>query len=157
MVWQYTRLYTTGEHDLAAELKYDPNRKYWLQLRQSDFDDRAIPEVFINRVRKGAWIQCQTLVLVQLNHRITDSHNEAIMLSDKVIQELLEAMRVHIPNLFRICEGSALLDMITSFGQSTTTRGYVRPEIGDTLALKGARHPICERVSTSAVFLRISN
>ncbi|OTB13611.1 hypothetical protein K445DRAFT_368435 [Daldinia sp. EC12] len=136
-----------GEHDLAAELKYDPNRKYWLQLRQSDFDDRAIPEVFINRVRKGAWIQCQTLILVQLNHRITDSHNEAIMLSDKVIQELLEAMRVHIPNLFRICEGIALLDMITSFGQSTTTRGYVRPEIGDTLALKGARHPICERVN----------
>ncbi|KAI1651931.1 muts domain V-domain-containing protein [Daldinia loculata] len=135
------------EHDITAELKFDANRKYWLQLRQSDFEDRTIPEVLINRVRKGAWIQCQTLVLIQFNHRITDSHNEAIMLSDKVIQELLEAIRGHIPNLFRVCESIALLDMIASFGQSATTRDYVRPEIGNALALKGARHPICERVN----------
>ncbi|KAI0135347.1 muts domain V-domain-containing protein [Daldinia grandis] len=136
-----------GEHDIIAELKFDANRKYWLQLRQSDFEDRAIPEVLINIVRKGAWIQCQTLILIQFNHRITDSHNEAIMLSDKVIQELLEAIREHIPNLFRVCESIALLDMVTSFGQSATTRDYVRPEIGNALALKGARHPICERVN----------
>ncbi|KAI1799442.1 muts domain V-domain-containing protein [Daldinia bambusicola] len=146
-VWQYFCSYATEEHNLTAELKFDSNRKYWLQLRQSDFDDCMIPELLINRVRKGAWIQCQTLTLVQFNHRITDSHNEAIMLSDRVIQELLQAIRAHIPNLFRICESIALLDMIASFGQSTTTRGYVRPEIGNTLALKGARHPICERVN----------
>lgn len=95
---------------------------------------------------KGTWIECQTLVLVQLNHRINDSHNEAIMLSDKVVQELLDAFRIHVPNLFRVCESIALLDMIAAFGQSATTRDYVRPEVGDTLALKGARHPIFERV-----------
>ncbi|KAI8964817.1 muts domain V-domain-containing protein [Daldinia sp. FL1419] len=139
--------YINGEYNITAELKFDPNRKYWLQLRQSDFEDRSIPEILINRVRKGTWIQCQTLILVQFNHRITDSHNEAIMLSDKVIQDLLKEIRVHIPNLFRICEGIALLDMIASFGQSATTRDYVRPEIGDAIALKGARHPICERVN----------
>lgn len=83
---------------------------------------------------------------MQLNNRITDSHNEAVMLSDKVIQELLDGIRAHAPDLFRVCEGLALLDMIASFGQVVTTRDYVRPEIDETLALKGARHPICERV-----------
>ncbi|KAL7629513.1 MutS protein msh4 [Parahypoxylon ruwenzoriense] len=135
------------DHEIAAELRFDRNRQYWLRLRQSDFEDRPIPNVLINKIRKGAWIECQTLILVQLNHRITDSHNEAIMLSDKVIQELLDAIRVHVPNLFRVCESIALLDMITAFGQSATTRDYVRPEIGHALALKGARHPICERAN----------
>lgn len=69
------------------------------------------------------------------------------MLSDKVIQKLLDDIREYVPELFRVCEGIALLDMVTSFAQSATTRDYTRPEIGDTLALKGARHPICERVS----------
>ena len=85
-------------------------------------------------------------MLIQLNNRITDSHNEAVMLSDKVIQELLDGVRAYAPDLFRVCEGLALLDMIASFSQVVTTRDYVRPEIDNTLALKGARHPICERV-----------
>ncbi|KAI2640346.1 DNA mismatch repair protein-like protein MutS [Hypomontagnella submonticulosa] len=135
------------DHDIAPELRFDRNRQYWLRLRQSDFEDRDTPDVLINKICKGAWIECQTLILVQLNHRITDSHNEAIMLSDKVVQELLEAIRVHVPNLFRVCESIALLDMIAAFGQSATTRDYVRPEIGNTLALKGARHPIRERMN----------
>ncbi|KAI1384959.1 DNA mismatch repair protein-like protein MutS [Hypoxylon trugodes] len=135
------------EHEINAELKFDTNRKYWLRLRQTDFEDRAVPDILINTVRKGVWIECQTLILIQLNHRITDSHNEAIMLSDKVVQELLDAIRVHVPNLFRVCEGIALLDMIAAFGQSATTRDYSRPEIGHALALKGARHPICERAN----------
>ncbi|KAI2468757.1 DNA mismatch repair protein-like protein MutS [Annulohypoxylon bovei var. microspora] len=135
------------DHDITAEIKFDTNRKYWLRLRQSDLEDRDIPDILINKVLKGTWIECQTLVLIQLNHRITDSSNEAIMLSDKVVQELLDAIRVHVPNLFRVCEGIALLDMIAAFGQSATTRDYARPEIGSALVLKGARHPICERAN----------
>lgn len=137
---------TSGEHDLVAEIRYDANRKYWLRLRESDLEGRPVPNILINRVRKSGYLQCQTLMLVQLNNRITDSHNEAIMLSDKVIQELLDAIRGHVPDLFRVCESIALLDMLASFGQLVTTRDYTRPEMTDTLALKAARHPICERV-----------
>ncbi|TRX97641.1 hypothetical protein FHL15_001396 [Xylaria flabelliformis] len=75
------------------------------------------------------------------------SHNEAVMLSDNVIQQLLDCIRKYVPDLFRVCEGIALLDMVASFAQSATTRDYVRPEVSDTLALKSARHPICERVN----------
>jgi DNA mismatch repair protein MSH4 len=109
-------------------------------------EGRDIPDILINRVRKKGFIECQTLVLVQLNNRITDSHNEAVMLSDKVIQALLDAIRGHIANLFRVCEGIALLDMIAAFGHSVTARDYIRPELGDTLALQAARHPIVEGV-----------
>ncbi|RYO83947.1 hypothetical protein DL766_000988 [Monosporascus sp. MC13-8B] len=139
------------EYEITAEVKFDSLRQFWLRLRRSDFEDRALPDLLINVVQKGVWIECQTLILVQLNNRITDSHIEAVMLSDKVIQELMDGIRAHVPNLFRVCEGIALLDMIVSFGQLATTRDYVRPEIGTTLALKAARHPICERVCPEAL------
>lgn len=135
------------EHELVVDLKFDNRRKFWFRLEQSEFENRQLPDVFINEIVRNRWIECQTLTLVQLNNRITDSHNETVMLSDKVIQQLLDDIREYVPELFRVCEGIALLDMVTSFAQSATTRDYVRPEMGDTLALRGARHPICERVS----------
>ncbi|KAI0486460.1 muts domain V [Xylaria cf. heliscus] len=135
------------EHELVVDVKFDNRRKFWLRLEQSEIEDRQLPDVFINKVAKNRWIECQTLTLVQLNNRITDSHNEAVMLSDNVIQQLLDDIRECVPDLFRVCEGIALLDMVTSFAQSATTRDYVRPEVSDTLALKSARHPICERVN----------
>ncbi|RYO83855.1 hypothetical protein DL764_009411 [Monosporascus ibericus] len=135
------------DYEITAEVRFDSLRQFWLRLRRSDFENRALPDILINVIQKGVWIECQTLILVQLNNRITDSHNEAVMLSDKVIQELVDGIRAHVPNLFRVCEGIALLDMIASFGQLVTTRDYVRPEIGTTLALKAARHPICEQLN----------
>ncbi|KAI1074924.1 muts domain V-domain-containing protein [Whalleya microplaca] len=135
------------DHEIDADVRFDANRGYWLRLRQSDFEGGPLPDIFINAVRKGTWIECQTLDIVKFNNRIADSHNEVILLSDKVIQELLDAVRVHVPTLFRVCESIGLVDMIVAFGQSTTSRDYVRPEITGTLALKDARHPICERVN----------
>ncbi|KAK8049633.1 hypothetical protein PG994_011363 [Apiospora phragmitis] len=134
------------EFEISLDIKFDQYRKYWLRLRECDVENRDLPDILINRVRKGAYFECQTLTLVQLNTRITDSHNEAVMLSDRVIHDLLDSIREHIPNLFRVCESIALLDMISSFGQSVTVRDYIRPEVGSVLALKAARHPIYENL-----------
>ncbi|KAI1299112.1 DNA mismatch repair protein Msh4 [Xylaria venustula] len=135
------------EYDLTIDVKFDNRRKFWLRLEQNEFEDRQVPDIFINQIVRSRWIECQTLILVQLNNRITDSHNEAVMLSEKIIQQLLDNIREHVPELFRICEGIALLDMVASFAHSATTREYIRPEMSDTLALKSARNPICERVN----------
>ncbi|KAK7907967.1 hypothetical protein PG985_015270 [Apiospora marii] len=135
------------EFELSLDIKFDQDRKYWLRLRECDIENRDAPDILINRVRKGGYLECQTLPLVQINTRITDSHNEAVMLSDRVIHDLLSSIRGHIPNLFRVCESVALLDMMSSFGQSVTVRDYIRPEVGSgVLALKTARHPIYEKL-----------
>ncbi|KAK5624694.1 hypothetical protein RRF57_000410 [Xylaria bambusicola] len=135
------------EHELAVEVKFDNRRKFWLRLEQDEFEDRQLPDVFINKIVRNRWIECQTLILVQLNNRITDSYNEAVMLSEEIIQQVLDNIREHVPELFRVCEGIALLDMVASFAQSATTRDYTRPELSETLALKNARNPICERLN----------
>lgn len=135
------------ELGLAAELKYENRRKYWLKFRVSDFENGMIPSVLINCIRKKDFIECQTLQMVKLNQRMTDSVDEVIMQSDKIVQQLLDTLRTAIPELFRVCESIALLDMLASFGQVATTRDYVKPELKNALALKAARHPILDAVS----------
>lgn len=86
---------------------------------------------------------------MKLNQKIQDSHNEVILGSDKTIQELLDNARSEIPNLFKVCESIAMLDMIASFGQLVTNQdSYVRPEITDCIAIKSGRHPIRDKVCT---------
>jgi len=74
------------------------------------------------------------------------------MSSDGIIQNLLDQIRGEIPNLFRVCESIAMLDMIAAFCQLATDREYVRPEISDCMAIKSGRHPIREKVSTERTF-----
>ncbi|KAM0488402.1 hypothetical protein ACHAP7_001396 [Fusarium lateritium] len=132
-------------HKIEASLRYDNGRKYWLRLRAADFDDRPVPELLINVVRKKDMIECQTLDLVKLNLRLSDTSNEVVIRSDSVVQDLLKELRHDVPHLFRVCESVALIDMISSFTQLATTRDYVRPDISSTLALKAARHPVLDK------------
>lgn len=99
-------------------------------------------------VKKKDNIECQTLDLVKLNLRLSDTSNEVVIRSDVVIQDLMKVLRQEVRHLFRVCESVALVDMICSFGQLATTRDYVQPEITGTLALKSARHPILDKVSS---------
>jgi DNA mismatch repair protein MSH4 len=131
---------------MQAETKYDNSRRYWLRIHESDFDDRPLPAILVNRFRNKGFIECQTLDLMKLNQRIEDSHQEVILMSDKTIQTLLDNIRGQIPSLFRVCESIAMLDMIASFGQLATTGDYTRPEITDCIAINAGRHPVREKV-----------
>lgn len=136
-----------AELGLATDLKFENKRKYWLRFRVNDFENNLIPSALINCIRKKDFIECQTLQMVKLNQRMTDSIDEVIMQSDKVVQQLLDSLRAAIPDLFRVCESIALLDMLASFGQVVTTRDYVKPVLKNALALKAARHPILDAAS----------
>lgn len=131
---------------MGVKLKYDNGRKYWLWLRAIEFNEENPHPVFINVVRKKDAIECQTLDLVKLNVRLSDASNEVAIRSDVVVQNLIEDLRLAAPQLFKVCESIALVDMLASFAQLSTTRGYIRPEITSTLALKAARHPILDKV-----------
>ncbi|RDA90109.1 hypothetical protein CP533_2581 [Ophiocordyceps camponoti-saundersi (nom. inval.)] len=133
------------EFRIRATLKFDNGRKYWLRLKAGMFQGRTLPPIFINQVRKRDAVECQTLDLVKLNVRLSDTSNEVVIRSDVVVRDLMQDLRQASPQLFRVCESVALVDMITSFAQLATTRGYIRPEMTDTLALKSARHPIMDK------------
>ncbi|KAL1956145.1 hypothetical protein VTO42DRAFT_7580 [Malbranchea cinnamomea] len=136
-------------YDLPLDLRFEPARQYYFRLSVADLDSRPLPDVFINVFRKKSFLEFQTLDLVKLNQKITDSHNEVVNMSDRSVQELIDDVRSEISPLFRISEGIAMLDMLTSFAHLVTMHDYVRPELTDTLAIKAGRHPIREKIHSA--------
>ncbi|KAH6608512.1 DNA mismatch repair protein [Trichoderma cornu-damae] len=136
-------------HKIAITLKFDNRRMYWFWVPIVGLDVESIQQKFINVIQRKNHVECQTLDLVKLNQRLLDTSNEIVMQSDTVIRDLVKELRRVVPPLFRVCESIALVDMIASFGQVTTTRDYVRPEIEETLALKSAKHPILDKMMSS--------
>ncbi|KAJ5924291.1 hypothetical protein N7466_008478 [Penicillium verhagenii] len=134
-------------HDMTLDLKYDSARQYYICVPSTE--PGPLPDVFINVYRKRNRIECQTLDLVKLNKRITDSHNEVISLSDQTIQELLRDVCSEVSGLFRISEAIAMLDMLAAFAQLSTSHDYIRPELTNALAIKSGRHPIREQIHSS--------
>ncbi|GAM43291.1 hypothetical protein TCE0_047f17986 [Talaromyces pinophilus] len=132
-------------HNLTLELKYDTARNYYISLSAFEFEG-ALPEEFINVFKRRDRIECQTLDLVKLNQRISDSHHEVISMSDQAVQELLEKICEGVPSLFKISEAIATLDMLSAFAHLETIQEYVRPEITDVLAIKSGRHPLHEKI-----------
>ena len=143
----------TEVHQLDLKINFDSQRHYFIRLAATDIEDQPLPEVFINVFKKRNMLEFQTLDLVKLNQKIVDSAHEAIQMSDRVIQDLLEAIREDIAPLFKISEAIAMLDMLASFAHLTTMQDYCKPEITDTIAIKDGRHPIHERIHASDKFI----
>jgi len=127
-------------------LKYDTARQYYIRIAASELEDRELPAVFINVFRKRNMIECQTLDLLKWNQKIIDSHHEVLQMSNSSVQLLIDNVRAEIAPLFKISDAIALLDVIASFAQLVTTQDYCRPALTQTLAIKGGRHPIREKI-----------
>lgn len=134
------------EHQLPLQVMYDNSRQYYIRLPVVELENRPLPPVFINVFRKQKNIECQTIDIMKQNQKIMDSHTEILLMSDGAIQDLIAEIRQHIPILFKISEGIAMLDMLASFANLVTMQEYVRPCITETLGISAARHPIREKI-----------
>ncbi|KAF4555246.1 MutS domain V-containing protein 2 [Elsinoe fawcettii] len=134
------------EHNLGLKYQYDTARQYFFRLPLSELDGVELPAVFINVIRKKKHLEFQTLELLKLNQKIRDASTEVLLMSDKSIQDLIVQVHEHIPDLFRISEAIAMLDMLVGFANLTTTLEYIRPQINETLAFRSARHPVKEQI-----------
>lgn len=137
------------QHDIKLDSKFDNVRQFYIRLSADELEDRELPPIFINVFRKKNVIECQTLDLMKLNQKLADSHTEVVLMSDKMVQQLIVEVRGHMSVLFKVCEGIAMLDMLSSFAQLVTSREYVRPLFTETLAIRAGRHPIREKVQSS--------
>jgi len=139
----------SSEHNLNLQTRFDPKRQFYLRLPSSELEQRNLPAVFINVVRQKDMIECQTLELLKRNQRANTACKEVVLMSDKSTQELMLNVRKHMSSLFKICESVALLDMLSGFAQVVTSHDYVRPQIGDALAVTAGRHPIREKIQST--------
>jgi DNA mismatch repair protein MSH4 len=136
-------------HNLKLELKYDNARQYYLRLNASELEDRNLPPIFINVIRKNKKVECSTLDLRKRSQKISDSHTEVLLMSDKAIQDLITEIRVYMSVLFKVSESIAMLDVLSAFAHNVTLHDYTRPKITQTLGIKAGRHPIREKVQNT--------
>ncbi|KAA8909324.1 muts domain V-domain-containing protein [Sphaerosporella brunnea] len=136
----------TTEHDILFELRFEAARGYFLRIPASDIEDRSLPPVFVNVVKRKRFVELSTLELMKRNKKIGDSLDEVLLMSDRTVQQLIEDVGQEISGLFKMGEGIGMLDMLCSFAVLCSIQDYVRPEFTDTLAVKALRHPIREKI-----------
>ncbi|KAL4244476.1 DNA mismatch repair MutS family protein [Abortiporus biennis] len=136
------------KHSLPLMLVYQQETGFVFQLKKNDLEGE-LPTGFINIVlKKGKWI-FSSLELKQRNARLKDALDETLILSDRVIQGLVDDIVGDIGALYKASEAVALLDMLWSFAHISIIRNYVRPEFTGTLAIKAGRHTILETVQSA--------
>ncbi|KAI5795133.1 muts domain V-domain-containing protein [Geopyxis carbonaria] len=136
----------TKEYEIQLELRFESGRGYFFRVPFADIEDRLLPEVFVNVVKRKKFLEFSTLELTMRNAKIDTAMNEVLIMSDETVQKLIGDLGNEISNLFRVGDAVALLDMITSFANLCALQDYVRPEFTETLAIKSGRHPIREKI-----------
>ncbi|SJL03144.1 uncharacterized protein ARMOST_06490 [Armillaria ostoyae] len=134
------------QHDLPLTLIYH-DTCFVFSLKKSDVIEE-LPKGFINAsLKKGKW-QFSSMELKKMNARMKDALDETLILSDKIIQDLVADILVDVGALYKASEAIALVDMLLSFAHVSIMRNYVRPEFTGTLAVKAGKHPILETLRT---------
>ncbi|KAF5312559.1 hypothetical protein D9619_003594 [Psilocybe cf. subviscida] len=134
------------EHSLPLTLVYQESG-FVFALKKTDFEGE-LPRGFVNATtKKGRWM-FSSMELKKMNARMRDALDETLILSDKIIQDLIAKTIGDIGALYKASEAVALIDMLWSFAHVSIMRNYVRPEFTGTLAIKSGRHPILETVQS---------
>ncbi|KAJ7222335.1 muts domain V-domain-containing protein [Mycena pura] len=138
-------------HELPLTLVYQETG-FVFTLRKNDLDGE-LPRGFNNaQLRRGKWT-FSSMDLKKMNARMKDALDEVLILSDKIIEDLVAEILVHVGALYKASEAVALLDMLWSFAHASIMHNYVRPEFTGTLAIKSGRHPILETIKSAGTLV----
>ncbi|KAF8439384.1 muts domain V-domain-containing protein [Boletus edulis BED1] len=135
------------KHGLPITLVYQESG--FVFAMKKDELEGELPKGFLNiSAQKGRWI-FSSMELKKLNARMKDALDETLILSDKIIQELLVEVLSHSGALYTASEAVALIDLLWSFAHTS----IIRPEFTGTLAVKSGRHPILETVHAAGTLV----
>ncbi|KAF9505616.1 hypothetical protein BS47DRAFT_1322283 [Hydnum rufescens UP504] len=141
------------EHNLPLALTYqERGGGFWFTVSKDDLEDE-LPRGFLNVTARGAKWFFTSMELKKRNARMKDALEEALMLSDRIIQDLVLQVVENIGIFYKASEAISLLDMLWAFSHVAILHSYVRPEFTGTLAIKAGRHPILENLQSAGTFV----
>jgi len=129
-------------HGVDCELVKSSSRGYHLSVPRQR--EHAIPGFFVQAVRQKRVVLCTTPELASLNNRQARVEEEILKLTVLHLARIRDAVVQLLPHLVKLSDAVALVDVLAGFAALARERGYVRPQIGRTLALKQSRHPVVE-------------
>lgn len=132
-------------HEMPLTLVYQETG-FVFCLKKDEWDEEQLPRGFINPTMAKGKRLFTSMDLKKMNARMKDALDETLMLSSKMIQDLVSDVLVDVGALYKASEAIALLDMLWAFAHGAILRNYVRPEFTGVLAIKAGRHPILETI-----------
>lgn len=84
-----------------------------MTTRKTDLAKRQLPSEFTNVATQGVRLQYDSLELCKKNAKLRHSLNEIYVLSFETVMKLIDDVRVYIGCLYKVCEGIAMLDIVS--------------------------------------------
>jgi DNA mismatch repair protein MSH4 len=141
----------------SIKLQFNTRRGYFISFDKQNINN--LQTIFIQISQQGKKINCSTEQLIRLNQRNNDSLQEILLMTEKIINDLIYSIRQNIHIIYKISDSIAWLDMISSFVTYVNlSSNSVRPEFTKEgpLVIKQGRHPIIQSLfSQNFIAVRI--
>lgn len=63
----------TRGYELPIELRFETGRGYYFRLAATELEDKPLPEVFVNVVKRKKWVEMTTLDMMKRNGKAITS------------------------------------------------------------------------------------
>ncbi|KAH8088295.1 muts domain V-domain-containing protein [Filobasidium floriforme] len=136
----------TEEYKLPFGLQYASDTGFKLSIKEEELSG-PLPKGFRLMSKKNGKMFVTHEHLLKLNARMKDSEREAFLMSEEIVNKLIDDIVNHIACLYSISEAVGKLDMLLSFADISLFQKYVRPKFSTSLAIKGGKHPILDKMA----------
>ncbi|MDR0519329.1 MAG: DNA mismatch repair protein MutS [Clostridiales Family XIII bacterium] len=126
---------------------------YYIDITHANRD--LVPQDYI---RKQTLVNSERYITLELQEKestVLGAEARINELEYRIFDRLRTDLQVYIPALQRTAEALAALDALTSFAETGSKYGYVKPVVneGDVIEIERGRHPVIERSLKETVFV----
>ena len=137
-----------------VKVMFSTSRGYYLQLSASP---SQLPSIFIQAVQQRKSISATTPEVLSLSDRASESIADCLLLTNDLLQILLNEIRGKLNAIFTFVDSVALIDMLVGFADlvALSSTSFTRPtlKLSGPMVIRKGRHPIVEKVQKLQSFI----
>ncbi len=126
---------------------------YYLEVTKPN-----LPSVPAHYMRKQTLVNAERFITPELQEyetRVLQAEEQTETLEYQLFQEVLKKVAARIPEIQRIAQALAEVDVLAALAEVAERYGYSRPQVseGDGMTVIEGRHPVLERISLDERFV----
>jgi len=128
----------------SLKIRYNKVFGYFIEVTKPNL--HLVPERYIRKQTLATGERYVTADLTDLEGRILTADDRRKALEESMFQDLVSLVARHEPDLRRLGEALARLDVLASFAALAARHGYVRPRVVSSgrILIRAGRHPVVE-------------
>ena len=137
----------------SLKVQYNKVFGYYIEITKPNLS-LAPPDY----VRKQTLVNAERYITPELKdweNSILGAEEKANALEYKLFEEVRQVLLTHVPQIQRIAEALALVDVLFCLATVALRNRYVKPDIdeGTAITIRGGRHPVVEQVLEEGHFV----